>query len=71
MQYMKLVVETKSLMLLWIINKPYKINLFQEEHIVVTHKKISEILTNWKLENEIIRDVFYESGEKNDNVFYV
>ena len=53
------------------LNKPYKINLFQEEHIVVTHKKISEILTNWKLENEIIRDVFYESGEKNDNVFYV
>ena len=52
-------------------NKPYKINLFQEEHIMITHKKLSEILTNWKLENETVRDIFYNSGEKNDNAYYV
>ena len=52
-------------------NKPYKINLFKEEHIMVTHKKVSEILKNWNLENEIITDIFYESGEKNDHAFYV
>lgn len=52
-------------------NKPYKINLFKEEHIMVTHKKVREILKNWNLENEIITDIFYESGEKNDHAFYV
>ena len=41
------------------LSKPYKINLFQEEHIMITHKKLSEILTNWKLENETIKDIFY------------
>ena len=38
---------------------------------MVTHKKVSEILKNWNLENEIITDIFYESGEKNDHAFYV
>ena len=53
------------------LSKPYKINLFQEEHIMITHKKLSEILANWKLENETIKDIFYESGERNDNACYV
>lgn len=53
------------------VNKPYKINLFQEDYIMITHKKLSEILTNWKLENETIKDIFYESGEKSDNAYYV
>lgn len=38
---------------------------------MVTHKKVKEILTNWNLQNEIIRDVFYESGERNEHVWYV
>lgn len=29
--------------------KPYKINLLREEHIMVSHKKIKEILQNWGL----------------------
>lgn len=53
------------------LNKPYRVNLFQEEHIMITHKKLSQILTNWKLENEIIRDIFYESGERNEHACYV
>ncbi len=53
------------------LNKPYKINLFQEKHIMITHKKLSGILTNWKLENETIKDVFYDSGERNEHAFYV
>lgn len=53
------------------LNKPYKINLFGEENIMITHKKISEILKNGGLENETIKDIFYESGERNEHAFYV
>lgn len=53
------------------VNKPYKINLLEGEHIMVTHKKISEILKNWDLEGETITDIFYERGEKSENSFYV
>ena len=27
--------------------KPYRINLLKEEHIMVSHKKIKEVLQNW------------------------
>lgn len=54
------------------VNKPHKINLFKEEHIMITHKRISKILKNWNLENEAITDIFYDvNGIHNDNVFYV
>ena len=38
---------------------------------MLTHKKLSEILTNWTLENETIKDIFYESGERNEHAYYV
>lgn len=41
--------------------KPYRINLFKEEHIMITHKKISEVLKNWGLQNETIKDIYYEA----------
>ena len=53
------------------LNKPYRINLFQEEQIMMTHKKLSELLTNWNMQNEAIRDIFYESGERNEHAWYV
>ena len=53
------------------VNKPYRIHLFQEEYSMVTHKKVKEVLTNWNLQNETIRDVFYESGERNEHAWYV
>lgn len=54
------------------VKKPYGINLFQQEHRMVTHKKIAEILKNWGLEKEQISDIFYEgSGNRNDSAFYV
>ena len=53
-------------------HKPYKINLFKEEHIMLTHKKISEILGNWKLQTEEIKDIYYEeTGNYSENAFYV
>lgn len=52
--------------------KPYKINLFEEEHIMVSHKKISELLKYWNLEKETISDIYYESsGNKSNNSYYV
>jgi len=52
--------------------KPYKINLFKEEHIMITHKKISEILINWGFQNETIKDIYYEStGNHNDSAYYI
>lgn len=52
--------------------KPYRINLLQEEHIMVSHRKITEILACWGLENEAVTDVVYpETGEISDNAKYV
>ena len=53
-------------------HKPYKINLFKEEHIMLTRKKISEILKNWGLEQEEVKDIFFEeTGNYSENAFYV
>ena len=40
--------------------------------MIVTHKKASQILENWGLENETITDIYYEgTGEKHDGAYYV
>lgn len=52
--------------------KPYRINLFKEEHIMVSHKKIKEVLRNWELENEKLTDVVYaETGNVSESACYV
>jgi len=52
--------------------KPYRINIFQEEHIMISHKKIAEVLAFWGLENEKIADViFEENGETSETAKYV
>lgn len=52
--------------------KPYRINLFKEEHIMVSHKKIKEVLQNWGLENEKLTDVIYaETGNISESACYV
>lgn len=52
--------------------KPYRINLFQEEHIMVSHKKIKEILQSWGLENEKLTDIVYdETGNVSESSCYV
>ncbi|MFV0598773.1 MAG: helix-turn-helix domain-containing protein, partial [Bacteroidales bacterium] len=54
------------------VNKPYKINLKQEVYFMITHKKINKILFNWGLENEKIRDIYYEDTDnKSENAYYV
>lgn len=52
--------------------QPYKLNLYKEEHMNLSHRKASEILKHWNLEKEPISDIYYEgSGQKSDNAFYV
>lgn len=52
--------------------KPYRINLFQEEHIMVSHKKIKVILKKWGFENEKLADIVYdETGHVSESACYV
>lgn len=55
------------------IVKPYKINLYEEEYIMVTDKKLKEVLTHWKLKEPIeIKNLYYEaSGNKSDHVWII
>ena len=52
--------------------RPYRIDLQQEEHMTVTHKKAAQILQNWNLSDKTITDIYYEgTGNKNENACYV
>lgn len=52
--------------------KPYRINLLKGEHIMVSHKKLKEILRNWGFEDERITDIVYaESGNISESACYV
>lgn len=54
------------------VKKPYRIHLFEEEHIMVTHKKITELLKCWELQDETVTDIFYEgTGNRNENAYYI
>jgi Ser/Thr protein kinase RdoA (MazF antagonist)/AraC-like DNA-binding protein len=52
--------------------RPWRIDLAKEEHLMISHKKIAEILKKWDLSEETIRDIYYEgTGNKNENACYV
>ena len=52
--------------------RPYRIDITREDYMNMTHKKIAQILKNWDLESETIRDIYYEgTGNKNENACYV
>ncbi|MBD5153212.1 MAG: helix-turn-helix domain-containing protein [Oscillibacter sp.] len=51
--------------------RPYKLDLYREEHMTISHKRAAEILKYWNLEKEPVSDIYYEgSGEKADSAFY-
>lgn len=41
------------------VKSPYRMNLRQEEHSILTKKKLQEILTYWDLQKEEISDYYY------------
>lgn len=52
--------------------RPYRIDLAKEEHMIISRKKVTQILKNWNLDNETITDIYYEgTGNKNDSACYV
>lgn len=54
------------------VKRPYRINILQEEHIMISQKKITDILVNWGLQDKRIADiVFPETGEISDTSKYV
>ena len=53
------------------VRQPCRLDLSKEEHMIVTHKKASEILKHWGLENAPVSDIYYEGGERNDSALYV
>ncbi len=52
--------------------RPYRIDITTEEHMIITHKKIAQILQHWNLQNETITDIYDEgTGNKNECACYV
>ncbi len=54
------------------VKKPYRINVLQEEQIMVSSKKIAEILGFWGLQDEKVADVvFGDTGKISETAKYV
>lgn len=52
--------------------RPYRINLYQEEPMTVTHKKAAQLLRHWNRQHETITDIYSESsGNRKENAFYI
>ena len=52
--------------------EPYRINLIKEKHIMVSHRKLKDVLLNWGLENENLTDIIYaETGNVSESACYV
>lgn len=51
---------------------PYRIKLLEEEHIMVTQKRVAGLLHFWGLEQEKITDIYYDgTGNRNASAFYI
>ena len=54
------------------VKRPHRIILKQEEHIMISHKKIKEVLTNWNLADVKVSDLYNDgSGIKSENAWYI
>lgn len=54
------------------VNKPYRLELLKEEHIMVTKKRVEGLLHFWGLEQEKITDIYYEgTGKRNESAYYI
>ncbi|MBR6808647.1 MAG: helix-turn-helix domain-containing protein [Clostridia bacterium] len=52
--------------------KPYRINLFKEEAMHITHKKAKEMLKHWNMESQDVQDIYYDvTGNRNDNAYLI
>lgn len=52
-------------------NKPYKINILQEENIMISKNRAQKLLSEWGLQNEEISNICNENtGRRNSNAYY-
>lgn len=52
--------------------KPYKINILQEEHIMISKNKIQKLLNHWNLQDEIVANIYNENtGRQSENAYYI
>lgn len=52
--------------------KPYRINILQEEHIMISKNKIQKLLSHWNLQDENVANVYNENtGRQSENVYYI
>ncbi len=52
--------------------KPYKINILQEEHIMISKEKIKSVLKQWNVDGFEIRNIINENtGRQNENAYYI
>lgn len=54
------------------VRKPYRIELLKEEHIMVTQKRVAGLIHFWGLEQEKIKDIYYEgTGNRSESAYYI
>lgn len=52
--------------------KPYKINILQEEHIMISKNKIQKLLSHWNLQDENVSNIYNENtGRQSENAYYI
>lgn len=52
--------------------KPYKINILQEEHIMISKNKIQKLLSHWNLQDEKVANIYNENtGRQSENTYYI
>ena len=54
------------------VSRPYKINLIKEEYIMLSHKKLKQVLLKWNLNDVELKNIYYEAnGIIQENKWYV
>lgn len=52
--------------------KPYRINILQEEHIMISKNRIQKILRHWNLQDESVANIYKENtGRQSENAYYI
>lgn len=52
--------------------KPYKINILREEHIMISKNRIQKLLSHWNLQDENVSNIYNENtGRQSENAYYV
>lgn len=52
--------------------KPYRINILQEEQIMISKNKIQKLLIYWNLQNKNVSNIYNENtGRQSENAYYV